>query len=447
MRYFLFRNFRLVFRIDYWVRRHFTLAGLLVIGGLVAAAIFGIDTRQTSAYQLFSVLCTLFIVSIVSNLHYKSVLKVARHLPTMVTVGESVTYHLTIKNPTKTWQRDISLFEDIAITPPDFYSFLHTRDPFASQRHAIDNYIGYPRWVWLMQLSKGAEILPQVLPDFAPYEQKSVKISLTPLRRGYIYFTHSSLARPDPLGLFRSFSTQAHPDKLLILPQRYQLPKSNLFGGRRYQQGGINLAQSVGDAEEITALRDYRVGDPLRLIHWKSWAKTGKPIVKELQEEFFIRHALVLDTFMADKYHPVFETAVSIAASFVAQPLSEESLLDLLFIGTESYHLTSGRGVDHTGHLLEVLACVSPQQSYDIAHLNTILLPQLTQLSGCICVLLAWDKARQDFVKQIQAIQTHSLIFVITDTDIKEELAAFSHVYSISTQNTAEELAAIFAKL
>jgi len=446
LRYFLFRNFRLVFSIDYWVRRHFTLAGLLVIGGLVAAAIFGIDTRQTVAYQLFSILFILLAVSIISNLRYRSVLKVERHLPAMVTVGESITYSLTIKNATKTWQRDITLFEDIAITPPDFHSFIHTRDPFATQRNAIDNYIGYPRWVWLMQLSKGADIRPEVLPDLAPYDQKSVKISLTPLRRGYIYFTHSSLARPDPLGLFRSFSAQAHPDKLLILPKRYPLPKSNLFGGRRYQQGGVNLAQSVGDAEEITALRDYRVGDPLRLIHWKSWAKTGKPIVKELQEEFFIRHALILDTFMEDKYHPIFETAVSIAASFVAQPLSEESLLDLLFIGTESYHLTSGRGVDHTGHLLEVLSCVSPQQSHSMEHLNTILVPQLTQLSGCICVLLAWDKARQEFVKQIQIAQAHSLIFVITDKDIKEELVGFSHVYAISTQNTAEELAAIFAK-
>ena len=44
-------------------------------------------------------------------------------------------------------------------------------------------------------------------------------------------------------------------------------------------------------------MRDYRPGDPLRRIHWKSWAKTGRPVVKEYQDEFFVRHGLILDTF------------------------------------------------------------------------------------------------------------------------------------------------------
>ena len=57
------------------------------------------------------------------------------------------------------------------------------------------------------------------------------------------------------------------------------------------------MASSVGESEEFVSLRDYRRGDPMRHIHWKSWAKTGKPIVKEFQDEFFVRHALILDTF------------------------------------------------------------------------------------------------------------------------------------------------------
>ena len=50
-----------------------------------------------------------------------------------------------------------------------------------------------------------------------------------------------------------------------------------------------------------SSLRDYRPGDPLQRVHWKSFARTGRPVVKEYQDEFFERHALVLDTGTAPR--------------------------------------------------------------------------------------------------------------------------------------------------
>jgi uncharacterized protein (DUF58 family) len=55
----------------------------------------------------------------------------------------------------------------------------------------------------------------------------------------------------------------------------------------KYQQGGVALASNVGQSDEFVALRDYRQGDPLRHIHWRSWARAGKPVVKEFEDEFF----------------------------------------------------------------------------------------------------------------------------------------------------------------
>jgi hypothetical protein len=53
MRRFLFHNFRIVFALDRWTRQHFTKAGLLIFGSLIAACTFGIDTRQ----NLFMRIC------------------------------------------------------------------------------------------------------------------------------------------------------------------------------------------------------------------------------------------------------------------------------------------------------------------------------------------------------------------------------------------------------
>jgi len=86
---------------------------------------------------------------------------------------------------------------------------------------------------------------------------------------------------------------------------------------------GVALASNVGQSEEFVSLRDYRRGDPLRHIHWRSWAKAGKPVVKEFEDEFFVRHALVLDTFIDDPHSELFEEAVSVAASFASTVLTQ----------------------------------------------------------------------------------------------------------------------------
>ena len=45
-------------------------------------------------------------------------------------------------------------------------------------------------------------------------------------------------------------------------------------------------------------------GIALRKIHWRSWARRGEPVVKEYQEEYFSRIALVLDTFLPRRPRP-----------------------------------------------------------------------------------------------------------------------------------------------
>ena len=118
-------------------------------------------------------------------------------------------------------------------------------------------------------------------------------MELIPLSRGPLRFKGTAIARADPFGLVRSFVTVPLPQSVLILPKRYPLPPIALPGVMKYQQGGVALASSVGRSEEFVSLRDYRPGDPMRHIHWKSWARTGRPIVKEFLDEFFVRHALV----------------------------------------------------------------------------------------------------------------------------------------------------------
>jgi uncharacterized protein (DUF58 family) len=222
--------------------------------------------------------------------------------------------------------------------------------------------------------------------------------------------------RPDPFNLYKAFVRIPLPQSLLILPKRYALPPIQLPGTRKFKLGGVALASSVGDSEEFMSLRDYRPGDPLRHIHWKSWAKTGKPIVKEFQAEYFVRHALVLDTFQQVGYSDLFEEAVSLAASFACTISTQESLLDLMFVGPEAYCFTVGRGLAYTEQMLEILAEVNPCQDKDFSALPPIVLERAPLLSGCICILLAWNEERRQFIRGLQALNIPLMVFVIAES-------------------------------
>jgi uncharacterized protein (DUF58 family) len=246
-------------------------------------------------------------------------------------------------------------------------------------------------------------------------------------RRGVLRLEAITVARTDAFGLARAFATHAAPAKLVVLPRRYQVAPLALGGNRRYQHGGVALASSVGESEEFIGLRDYRPGDPLQRIHWKSFARIGKPVVREYQDEYFERHALVLDTFAGERGKAsnknraadlAFEEAVSVAASFVCTLDTQECLLDLLFVGTETHCFTAGRGQLSAANLVEVLAGVRDCTDKSFDRLAEAVIGRGAALSGCLLILLAWDEPRQSFVKRLRARGVPLIAFLVSAEEI-----------------------------
>jgi hypothetical protein len=135
--------------------------------------------------------------------------------------------------------------------------------------------------------------------------------------------------------------------------------------------------------------------------------------VKEFEDEFFVRHALVLDTFTELPNSELFEEAVSVAASFACTVRTQESLLDLLFVGPEAFCFTAGRGLGREDQMLEILASVRNCPEKPFRSLEHLVLGHAGAVSGCICVLLDWDRERQEFVKKIRALDVPMMVLVL----------------------------------
>jgi uncharacterized protein (DUF58 family) len=254
---------------------------------------------------------------------------------------------------------------------------------------------------------------PQELPPLPPRGEASVELELTALKRGVLHFENVTVARPDPFVLFRAFNRVPLRGSITILPKRYPLPHIPLPGAQQYQHGGVALAAAIGESEEFVSLREYRPGDPLRRIHWRSWAKVGHPVVKEYQDEFFVRHALILDTFAEAQDPVIFEEAVSIAASFACTIDTQESLLDLLFVGPRAFTFTIGRGVAHADQMLEILASVKTCPGGSFAALEQLVIEHASTVSGCICIFVDWDDLRRQLVQKLSAMSIPVLVLVI----------------------------------
>jgi hypothetical protein len=409
----IFRVLYLVYRVLEWAwrraQRRFTKPGLGVLGALFVSMIMGVDTDHNRDYQLFAVASSLALLSVLFTAGFRARFSATRRLPRFATAGTPLRYKVEILNRSHKRQAGLTFLEKVVDPIPSF------RDWYALQQHE-QKYARSFRVSQRHRISPFRRVILRenlVEPSIGPGEVVEVEGEVTALKRGVLRFEGLSMARTDPLGLCRSFSNVRAAQSVLVLPKRYRMPPIALPGVVKYQQGGVAMASHVGQSEEFVSLRDYRRGDPLRHIHWRSWAKAGKPVVKEFEDEFFVRHALVLDTFTDFDHSEVFEEAVSVAASFACTIVSQESLLDLLFVGPESYRFTAGRGLAHADQILEVLASVRVCRNKAFATLESLVLNHSNLVSGCICIFLQWDAVRQEFIRKLRALGLPVLVIVL----------------------------------
>ncbi len=379
------------------------MAGAVLVTGSI-----GLDIENTVTYQAFSLLVMFLVLAFAASWFFRARFSVQRSLPRLGTAGRSLVYRVRIQNLTARAQAGLTLLENLADPRPAFPDWLEFKQAESRRVRSF-------RFGERLRTNPFSPVTLKEgeIPALSPHGEGEVRMEILPLRRGVLRFTGTSVARTDPLGLFRSCVNVPAPQAVLILPKRYLLPPIALPGSMKYQEGGVALAANVGRSDEFVALRDYRRGDPLRHIHWRSWAKAGRPIVKEFEDEFFVRHALVLDTFTAEPQSELLEEAVSVAASFACTVLSQESLLDLLFVGAESYCFTAGRGLGHTDRMLEILAGVRACRDQPFRALEHLVLSHVSAVSGCVCVLLAWDAPRREFVKKLQVLAVPVLVLVV----------------------------------
>jgi uncharacterized protein (DUF58 family) len=181
--------------------------------------------------------------------------------------------------------------------------------------------------------------------------------------RGRFDIGPMSVRVSDPFGLIelgRAFRTTV---PLTVTPRTVPLPNIPLGGAWNGSGDNRPRAFATGSAEDVT-VRDYRRGDDLRRVHWRSSARVGELMVRREEQPWQSRATLFLDNRLRSHrgqgIASSLEAAVSAAAS-VAVHLSHRGFTVRLVTATgedpnSAWHY---RDSDlNTAPLLEALAVV-----------------------------------------------------------------------------------------
>jgi len=410
-----FGLFPLVFVSSRWLSEHLSAMGMMLLGLTAFAGAFGVNTQINLAHQIFSLGISLLAVDAAALAvlrRRRTQLSAQRQLPEFASCDQAFRYRIEVRNEGHQATLGHRVVEKLhqpwpqPADRPHRWGRAARPDPGRRAR--------YPGFLELLLRLRVLEVEPVGMPPLLPGQSVTLELSARPTARGLAVFESLHWILPGPLGLVESrMGIAASPATLPVLPSRLPVQLPPPASHRLLQPGGITQAQHVGDAEEFRSLRDYRPGDPLRNMHWRSFARTGRPMVREFQEEFYSRHTVLLDTAAPYPFAPEFETAVSMAAWMVVRPRDADSLLDLVFVGDRVHRVTTGRGLGGSDTLLRVLATVAPTPPGSIASLLSSFERNAAQVSSLVAIFLTWDEPRQATVRRLLARGLRPTVLVI----------------------------------
>ncbi|MEZ5186084.1 MAG: DUF58 domain-containing protein [Candidatus Nanopelagicales bacterium] len=166
----------------------------------------------------------------------------------------------------------------------------------------------------------GGQPVDLLIPPVPPRREVTVDYRFVPLKRGELHLGPVTLERRDPWGLFVRRATASAELTVLVHPR--VLPVEITLAGNRIGQEGGTADRDVLGSNQFHTLREYVVGDELRQIHWRSSARVGKLMVKQLVDNPLPRALVLLDNDIrsyrsADDFEQAVDAAASIGTAIV----------------------------------------------------------------------------------------------------------------------------------
>jgi uncharacterized protein (DUF58 family) len=171
--------------------------------------------------------------------------------------------------------------------------------------------------------------------------------------RGRYRIEEAVVVVEDPFGLERREPRVAEPASLVVYPRLVDLDRLFTESGANSRDGRRLLMQRPS-GYDLHSVRDYVEGDSLRKVHWRSTARRGHLMVKELEDSPRDDVAVVLDCWRGTP-GDIFDTAVRAAGS-ILKAYARRSRRAALVVGGSTVEIQRVQAEGDWRRALELLA-------------------------------------------------------------------------------------------
>lgn len=400
--------------IRYFLVYKLTLSGRSIAFTMVMVTLMAFYTLSIPVYQLLVSLFTLLAVSMVWGWCTPAKITIHGSVPGKVTAGTRAQARFTLRNRGASAARELGarlFWLPRGRQQAEFGHRVSEHEVTVSKRYMGGKF-----------LARTIVSEESTIEYLAPGEEGMVELDLEFARRGIYELPGLLVYTQFPFNLFRT-PARVNEDfmagrgsTVIVLPKFVVAEGINVPTSRSYQPGGISLTSDIGESPEYIGSREYRSGDSIRKIDFRGWARRGEPVVREYQEEYYCRVAVIMDTFVgAGESDETLEGAVQLTAA-VADALSGgEYIIDLFAAGPDLYVFRSGRHTAHFDNILEILACLEQSLANPFDEVGPVLRDEVANISTAVFVFMDWDESRERMVRMAAESGCSVKIYIVRE--------------------------------
>ena len=378
------------------------LAGIVIMYSIVA---------WNSQMRIVSmVLFIIFFVDFIFALLFRPKLKIRRHVPRRVRAGSTFLINYELEN-----LRNLSAW-DIE----------------------MDNY----------RLRPGLKLKSLASAGVIPARGKvEISAEVEALSRGkYDIFSPIADSR-FPLALFKASSRKkGNPNVLLVYPSFHELLSMDLPVAVRFQKDGDSRVSKVGESLDFFGNREFREGDDPRHIDWIGSARSGEIIIKEFQQEYLSRIAIIVDTYVPPinsfqfrfgkkQSFAELEASLSLCSALIDYLTRGEYVVDIFATGLDVYHFKAGRHLSCFDDIMDILASLEINHQLPVHEISSSIIEEISSIGSVIVLLQGWDTEREKLITRLNNYGIATKVVIIGD---KEKISAPSNIKVFSAEDVQE---------
>lgn len=255
----------------------FSLTGLVYCAMLLFMGLAAINTQANLLFGVFGLMIGVLLISFVISRWVLRHVTIRRVLPDYAAVGAPMRITYDIDNRKRWWPT-------LSVTIAE----LDAPGAFDRQPHA-----------YVMHAAAGM--------------RATVAADVVPLRRGLHRMERYQVATSFPFGFIRRAMLRRQADAVLVHPAQGAVEPTAMNRFLSAESSGMSQRPREGGADEFYGAREYRPGDPMRMIHWRRSARSsatrtptnpqGTLIVKQMTRVSPPRLMLVVDTYAPPLSH------------------------------------------------------------------------------------------------------------------------------------------------